>query len=277
MPLQAWEALDPPCGWDTSGPLLATGYYHVTPTALQLVMLMDDALSQACEQGACAGGGNARRVLSWVPVGAARPAATAARPPNANPALPCPCLHRPCAGDTSMAQAVIGAVSKMALMFATMLPPPAASEAPLLALLRFNDLQYIASHLLLLPFLFDPDLKPLLGAGLWFGNEALQLRTAARAAYNDLVRPRPCSAAACCGRHGCPPACIKPDQCCLTEVGEALAGLQCARRTCLPKLPWTATPAAVRASLGHHGGAAAAAAGLGSAVCRCRRAQGPGG
>jgi hypothetical protein len=31
--------------------VLATGYFHVTPTALQLVMLMDDALSQACEQG----------------------------------------------------------------------------------------------------------------------------------------------------------------------------------------------------------------------------------
>lgn len=86
-----------------------------------------------------------------------------------------------------MAQAIIGAVSKMALMFATMLPPPAAAEAPLLALLRHNDLQYIASHLLVLPFLFDPDLKPLLGASLWFGTEAMQLRTAARGAYNDLV------------------------------------------------------------------------------------------
>jgi hypothetical protein len=91
------------------------------------------------------------------------------------------------AGDTSMAQAIVGAVSKMAVMYVTMLATPPAAEAPVLVLLRHNDLQYIANHLLLAPFLFDPELKQLLGAGLWFGNEVLQLRSAARAAYTELV------------------------------------------------------------------------------------------
>lgn len=86
-----------------------------------------------------------------------------------------------------MAQAIVGAVSKMAVMYVTMLATPPAAEAPVLVLLRHNDLQYIANHLLLAPFLFDPELKQLLGAGLWFGNEVLQLRSAARAAYTELV------------------------------------------------------------------------------------------
>jgi hypothetical protein len=49
--VQAWEVLDPPSGWDVSGPVLATGYYHVSATVLQLVMMMDDALAHACHQG----------------------------------------------------------------------------------------------------------------------------------------------------------------------------------------------------------------------------------
>jgi hypothetical protein len=49
--VQAWELLDPPSGWDTSGPVLATGYYHISSTALQMVMLIDDAMAQACHQG----------------------------------------------------------------------------------------------------------------------------------------------------------------------------------------------------------------------------------
>jgi hypothetical protein len=31
--------------------VLATGYYHVSATVLQLVMMMDDALAHACHQG----------------------------------------------------------------------------------------------------------------------------------------------------------------------------------------------------------------------------------
>jgi len=49
--LQSWEVLDPPSGWDTSGPVLATGYYNISSTALQMVMLIDDAMAQACHQG----------------------------------------------------------------------------------------------------------------------------------------------------------------------------------------------------------------------------------
>ena len=49
--LQAWEVLDPPSGWDVSGPVLATGYYHVSATVLQQVMMIDDALAHACHQG----------------------------------------------------------------------------------------------------------------------------------------------------------------------------------------------------------------------------------
>lgn len=49
--VQAWELLDPPSGWDTSGPVLATGYFHISNTALQMVMLIDDAMAQACHQG----------------------------------------------------------------------------------------------------------------------------------------------------------------------------------------------------------------------------------
>ncbi|KAF6266527.1 hypothetical protein COO60DRAFT_1654215 [Scenedesmus sp. NREL 46B-D3] len=138
--VKAWEVLDPPSGWDVLGPVLATGFYQVSATALQLVMMMDDALSHACHQG-----------------------------------------------DTSMAQAIVNAVSKMAAMFSTMLPAPAAAEAPSLALLRHNDLQYLAQHLLVLPFLFGSELKELLGSYVWLGDDALRLRGAARAALNDVV------------------------------------------------------------------------------------------
>jgi hypothetical protein len=50
---QAWELLDPPSGWDTTGPVLATGYYQISNTALQLVILIDDAMAQACHSGVC--------------------------------------------------------------------------------------------------------------------------------------------------------------------------------------------------------------------------------
>lgn len=89
-----------------------------------------------------------------------------------------------------MAQAIVGAVSKMSAMFSSMLPAPAAADAPSLALLRHNDLQYLAGHLLVLPFLFGPELKALLGSYVWLGNDALRLRGAARAAFNDVVRAR---------------------------------------------------------------------------------------
>ncbi|WIA09183.1 hypothetical protein OEZ85_008594 [Tetradesmus obliquus] len=138
--VKAWEVLDPPSGWDVSGPVLATGYYHVSATVLQQVMMIDDALAHACHQG-----------------------------------------------DISMAQAIVGAVSKMSAMFSSMLPAPAAADAPSLALLRHNDLQYLAGHLLVLPFLFGPELKALLGSYVWLGNDALRLRGAARAAFNDVV------------------------------------------------------------------------------------------
>jgi hypothetical protein len=87
-----------------------------------------------------------------------------------------------------MAQAIVGAVSKMAVMYVTMLEAPLPSDPPFLVLLWHNDLQYVANHLLVAPFLFEPELKQLLGSGLWFGNEALQLRSAARSAYSNLVR-----------------------------------------------------------------------------------------
>lgn len=57
--VQAWELLDPPSGWDTSGPVLATGYFHISTTALQMVMLIDDAMAQACHQGETHKGGGA--------------------------------------------------------------------------------------------------------------------------------------------------------------------------------------------------------------------------
>jgi hypothetical protein len=31
--------------------VLATGYFHISNTALQMVMLIDDAMAQACHQG----------------------------------------------------------------------------------------------------------------------------------------------------------------------------------------------------------------------------------
>jgi hypothetical protein len=86
-----------------------------------------------------------------------------------------------------MAQAIVNAVSKMAAMFSTMLPAPAAADAPSLALLRHNDLQYLAGHLLVLPFLFGSELKELLGSYVWLGDDALRLRGAARSAFNDVV------------------------------------------------------------------------------------------
>lgn len=201
--VQAWELLDPPSGWDTSGPVLATGYYHISNTALQMVMLIDDAMATACHQGE-----HTVNLLVHTPV--TEPviaslwhdvATNAVTPANGG-------LHGATgdsffayfedsvllynvAGDMSMAQAVIGAVSKMAVMYVTMLEAPSPNDAPFLVLLRHNDLQYVANHLLVAPFLFDPELKQLLGSGLWFGNEALQLRTAARAAYTDLVSATP--------------------------------------------------------------------------------------
>lgn len=91
------------------------------------------------------------------------------------------------AGDTSVAQAVVGAVSKMAAMFNTMLASPSAAEAPVLVLQRHNDLQYLAAHLLMLPFLFGEELGNVLGTKVWFGEDALRLKTSARSAYNDMV------------------------------------------------------------------------------------------
>lgn len=91
------------------------------------------------------------------------------------------------AGDTSMAQAIVNAVSKMAAMFSTMLAAPSAADAPSLALLRHNDLHYLANHLLVVPFLFGSELKDLLGAYAWLGDDALRLRNTARAAFIDTV------------------------------------------------------------------------------------------
>lgn len=56
--VQAWELLDPPSGWDTSGPVLATGFYRISNTALQLVILIDDAMAQACHSGVCQSAGS---------------------------------------------------------------------------------------------------------------------------------------------------------------------------------------------------------------------------
>lgn len=49
--VQAWEFLDLPSGWDEKGPVLATGYYQVSNTVMQLIMIIDDALARACHQG----------------------------------------------------------------------------------------------------------------------------------------------------------------------------------------------------------------------------------
>lgn len=104
--------------------------------------------------------------------------------------VPCcvvPCLCAPLTpGESHMAQSIISAVSKMSLMYSTLVQVPPDNEA--LALLHHNDLQYIADHLLMAPFLFDPELKHLLGSCLWFGAEALQLRSAARTVLTQLVR-----------------------------------------------------------------------------------------
>lgn len=48
LPHQAWELLDPPSGWDTAGPVLAAGYYQVTPTVVAVAAVIDDALADAC-------------------------------------------------------------------------------------------------------------------------------------------------------------------------------------------------------------------------------------
>jgi hypothetical protein len=48
---QAWELLDPPSGWDQQGPVLASGYYQITPTIIQVAAVMDDAISDACSSG----------------------------------------------------------------------------------------------------------------------------------------------------------------------------------------------------------------------------------
>jgi hypothetical protein len=82
------------------------------------------------------------------------------------------------------------AVSKIATMFATLVPPPSAADAPQPVLLRHNDLNYLANHLLLLPFLHSPELERLAGGEVWFGDEALRLRAQARALANESVRGR---------------------------------------------------------------------------------------
>ena len=87
-----------------------------------------------------------------------------------------------------MAQAVVVGVPKMAAMYSTMITNPTAADAPQLTLLRHNDLEYLAKHLLLLPYLFSPQLETLVGGEVWFGDEALRLRAAARACFNDAVR-----------------------------------------------------------------------------------------
>lgn len=92
------------------------------------------------------------------------------------------------AGESSTAQAIVNAVAKMAAMFSGMLAAPAATDAPVLALQRHNDLQYLSAHLLMVPFLFGDELVQLLGSRVWLGEDALRLRGAARAAFNDTVR-----------------------------------------------------------------------------------------
>eukprot|EP00877_Chromochloris_zofingiensis_P011162 jgi/Chrzof1/629/Cz01g23020.t1 len=135
--LKAWELIDPPCGWDVQGPVLATGFYDITPSAIQMAMLMDDALSDACS-----------------------------------------------AGEKVLAQAVVITVSKMATMYATMLPPVEPTDAAVMALLRHNDLQYLSNHMLLLPFLYGPTLEELVGGQVWFGSEATRLCAAAKQVFN---------------------------------------------------------------------------------------------
>jgi hypothetical protein len=95
-------------------------------------------------------------------------------------------------GDAEMAQAVVVGVPKMAAMYSTMITNPTAADAPQLTLLRHNDLQYLANHLLLLPYLFSPQLETLVGGEVWFGDEALRLRAAARSCFNDAVRELLC-------------------------------------------------------------------------------------
>lgn len=76
----------------------------------------------------------------------------------------------------------------MAAMFSTMVATAAAADAPVLALQRHNDLQHLSNHLLMVPYLFGEVLNELLGSKLWLGEDALRLRGAARAAFNDTVR-----------------------------------------------------------------------------------------
>lgn len=56
----------------------------------------------------------------------------------------------------------------------------AYGSAPQLALLRHNDLVYLADHLLLLPHLYSPRLEGLAGGEVWYGDEALRLKACAR-------------------------------------------------------------------------------------------------
>lgn len=53
--MQAWEALDPPSGWDCSSPVLASGFYQVSAAVLEVAQIMDDALSDAVASGEGAG------------------------------------------------------------------------------------------------------------------------------------------------------------------------------------------------------------------------------
>jgi hypothetical protein len=189
--LQAWEALDPPSGWDSAGPVLAAGFYQVSAAALDAAQVMDDALNDAVAAGTAACLWRAARggALRWgLPTPGPR---SPLRPtPYRRPPAPLPPAPRPPAfppGDASLAQACVVAVSKVATMFATLVPPPSASDAPQPVLLRHNDLRYLANHLLLLPFLHSPELERLAGGEVWFGDDALRLRAQARALLNESV------------------------------------------------------------------------------------------
>lgn len=91
------------------------------------------------------------------------------------------------AGEKVLAQAVVITVSKMATMYATMLPPVEPTDAAVMALLRHNDLQYLSNHMLLLPFLYGPTLEELVGGQVWFGSEATRLCAAAKQVFNASV------------------------------------------------------------------------------------------
>ena len=90
-------------------------------------------------------------------------------------------------GDAAEAAARASAVPKVAAMFAALPPALSAADAPGAALLRANDLNHLANHLLLAPFVHGPELAALLGGEPWFGDEALRLRAQARALLNEAL------------------------------------------------------------------------------------------